>query len=151
MRLHSLGVRLVGGSLKDSYPLRPTWSLSMTKHYINTGFVPGRSDYTNTSDAVHVGTANFVARRTSVKVGGASQPMVSMGLTVVQPFGVTTYDGSCEVGQLNESIKAQINVRYGDDTAITRMRAEINHLLDIWQAANAAYGVVPPIDTDLNN
>ena len=123
----------------------------MTKNYINTGFVPGRSDYTDTSDAVHVGSATFVARRTAVKVGGASQPMVSLGITVVQPFGVVPCSGTCEVGQLNESIKVQINVRYGDDTAITRMRAEINSMLDTWQAANAAFGVVPPIDTDINN
>jgi len=122
----------------------------MPRNYINTGFAPGSSDYTDTSDLVHIGTVAFSARNTSVKVGTATQRMSNGTITVVNPFGVTSCDDQCEVGQLNETIKVQINVKYGDNAAITSMRAQINSLLDIWQAKNLAFGVVPPVDTDIN-
>lgn len=118
--------------------------------YINTGFVPGASEYADTTDTRHVTTASFTAKSASVKVGNVSQRMTHGALTLVKPFGVTACGDDCEVGQLNESVKVQINVRYGNSTSLTAMRAEINRLLDIWQAKNLAYGVVPPVDTDLN-
>lgn len=122
----------------------------MASNYINTGFVPGASEYANTEDTRHVSTASFTAKSASVKVGTATQRMTSGALTLVKPFGVIACDGECEVGQLNESVKVQINVRYGDLTSLTAMRTEVNRLLDIWQANNLAFGVVPPVDTDLN-
>lgn len=122
----------------------------MSHTYINTGFVPGHSEYAETTDVRHVHTAVFAAKSSNVKVASATQRMVSTTLTLVQPFGVVACDDACEVGQLNQSIKVQINAKYGDATAITSMRAEINRLLDIWQANNLAFGVVPPVDTNLN-
>lgn len=122
----------------------------MPKRYVNTGFVPGHSDYVETSDTRHVSTATFTAKSANVRVSTATQRMVSAGLTVVQPFGVAACDDTREVGQLNESIKLQINAKYGDTTAVTRMRAELNRLLDVWMANNLAYGVVPPVDTSLD-
>lgn len=122
----------------------------MAKNYINTGFVPGASDYANTEDPRHVSTATFQAKSANVKVATAVQRMTSTALTIVEPFGVVSCDGECEVGQLNQSIKVQINTKYGDTQSLTSMRAELNRLLDIWQANNLAYGVVPPVDTDLN-
>lgn len=118
--------------------------------YINTGFVPGHSEYAETSDLKHVKTASFQAKSATVKVSTASQRMVSATLTLVHPFGVVACDDSCEVGQLNQSIKVQINAMYGGATAIASMRAELNRLLDIWAANNLAYGVVPPVDTVLD-
>ena len=122
----------------------------MPKNYINTGFVPGASEYANTEDPRHVATTSFTGKSASVRVGTATQRMTSAALTIVEPFGVVSCDNQCEVGQLNQSIKVQINAKYGDSQAITSMRAELNRLLDIWQANNMAYGVVPPVDTNLN-
>lgn len=122
----------------------------MAKNYINTGFVPGASEYANTADPRHISTTSFTGKSANVRVGTATQRMTSTALTIVEPFGVVSCDNQCEVGQLNQSIKVQINAKYGDSQAITSMRAELNRLLDIWQAANMAYGVVPPVDTNLN-
>lgn len=123
----------------------------MTKQYINTGFAPGHSDYSEITDVTHVGTVSFATKATNVKVGAATQRMTSVTLSAITPFGVYACDNaSCEVGQLNESIKVQINCKFGSDSSITAMRAELNRLLDIWQANNMAYAVVPPVDTDLS-
>lgn len=122
----------------------------MTTNYINTGFVPGASEYADTSDTKHVASLTLGGKSAVVKVATATQRMTNSSLTLVKPFGVLACDAECEVGQLNESIKVQINVRYGNNDAITAMRAELNRLLDIWQANNMAYGVVPPVDTNLN-
>lgn len=122
----------------------------MPKNYINTGFVPGASEYANTENSRHVATTSFTGKSASVRVGTATQRMTSTALTIVEPFGVMSGNGQDEVGQLNQSIKVQINAKYGDSQAITNMRVELNRLLDIWQANNMAYGVVPPVDTNLN-
>ena len=122
----------------------------MAHTYVNTGFVPGSSNYTAIDDPMHVSTLAFNAKASTVKVNSATQRMVAATLSMVQPFGVTACDDGCEVGQLNQSIKVQINCKYGDANSITAMRAELNRLLDIWQANNLAYGVVPPITSDLD-
>lgn len=122
----------------------------MTKSFVLVGFEPDRSEYIDTADTTNSTRITFATKSPTVKVGGSQVRMVNSTITVVEPFSVLDCDNKCVVGTLNDSIKVQVNVKYGDATSITRMRAELNALLDTWQANNMAYGIVPPINTVLN-
>lgn len=123
----------------------------MPKTYVNTGFVPGASDYVDTSDTVYSTTVGFTAKSTVVKVATAAQRMVSESLTIVAPFGVKACEeNSCDVGQLNASAKIHLNFPYGDTQSLGNLVTELNRLLAVWQANNMAFGVVPPLTTNID-
>ena len=122
----------------------------MPKTYVNTGFVPGASDYVDTSDTIYSTTVGFTAKSTVVKVATATQRMVSESLTIVAPFGVKSCDDSCDVGQLNASAKIHLNFPYGDTRSLENLVTEMNRLLGVWQANNMAFGVVPPLTTNID-
>lgn len=122
----------------------------MPKTYVNTGFVPGASDFVDTTDTVYSTTVGFTAKSTVVKVANAAQRMVSESLTIVAPFGVKSCDDSCDVGQLNASAKIHLNFPYGDTQSLGNLVAELNRLLVVWQANNMAFGVVPPLTTSID-
>lgn len=122
----------------------------MPKTYVNTGFVPGASDFVDTTDTVYSTTVGFTAKSTVVKVATAAQRMVSESLTIVAPFGVKSCEDSCDVGQLNASAKIHLNFPYGDTQSLGKLVAELNRLLVVWQANNMAFGVVPPLTTNID-
>lgn len=124
----------------------------MPKKYINSGFVPGNSNYVETSDTMHVSTVNFTAKSSLVKLAaGASQRMASESLTLLQPFGIKSCkEGDCEVGSLNASIKMSINHAYGDSAQLNGLVDEAIRLLTIWKANNMAFGVVPPVNVNVD-
>lgn len=122
----------------------------MVAKYVNTGFVPGSSDYTDVQDPAHPATASFQAKSSTVKVGTASQRMSSVTLTLVSPFGIVDSCSDCEVGQLNATGKLQLNFPYGDTVTADRIVDEITRLLAIWKANNMVFGVVPPINVDID-
>lgn len=123
----------------------------MTKTYINTGFVPGSSQFVDTTDTVHPTSLSFVSKTTAVKVGTVSQRMVSDTLTVVAPFGITSCEGGeCEIGQLNASAKISFNFPYGDIAKMQGVLDELVRAIAIWSVNNMAYGVVPLPTVDFN-
>lgn len=123
----------------------------MPKTYINTGFVPGASQFVDTTDTVHPTSLSFVSKTTAVKVGTVSQRMVADTLTVVAPFGITSCEGGeCEIGQLNASAKISFNFPYGDTAKMQSVLDELVRVITIWSANNLAYGVVPLPTVNLN-
>ena len=59
-------------------------------------------------------------------------------------------DDSCDVGQLNASAKIHLNFPYGDTRSLEKLVTEMNRLLGAWQANNMAFGVVPPLTTNID-